>query len=219
MYGQQLIDDKSMSKDVAVLYNNVLTVKYARFEVWGFHDSKYGDYVFWSLPDHTISHPRRLINSKLYLNISVNNGKILRTYIHNTQKFIPLKLNTKWHKETLGKYSVHKNTCTHTSIFKVKVTLRLTVSQSVCLGVVPLLGYMTSNLSHRYLCFRFLKYFGMISRFNVKSSFNVTFKVTKSYFILLNHINPATTYWKPDSVPNLEGPVQSCYIPINHHFK
>jgi hypothetical protein len=29
---------------------------------------------------------------------------------------------------------------------KVKVTLRLTVSQSVCLGVVPLLGHMTSNL-------------------------------------------------------------------------
>jgi hypothetical protein len=29
---------------------------------------------------------------------------------------------------------------------KVKVTLRLTVSQSVCLGVVPHLGHMTSNL-------------------------------------------------------------------------
>jgi hypothetical protein len=29
---------------------------------------------------------------------------------------------------------------------KVKVTLRLTVSQSVCLGAVPHLGHMTSNL-------------------------------------------------------------------------
>jgi hypothetical protein len=31
-------------------------------------------------------------------------------------------------------------------VVKVKVTLRLTVSQSVCLGVVPHLGHMTRNL-------------------------------------------------------------------------
>jgi hypothetical protein len=32
-------------------------------------------------------------------------------------------------------------------LLKVKVTLRLTVSQSVCLGIVPHLGHMTRNLA------------------------------------------------------------------------
>jgi hypothetical protein len=43
--------------------------------------------------------------------------------------------------------------------FRVRVTLRLTVSQSVCLGVEPYLGFMT-----RFLFIYFFESYSVVSR-------------------------------------------------------